>query len=138
MPSFNPNRLELARRRRGLTKVELAGIAEISVRSLVAYEAGRAEPEPFNLARLASKLRFPIEFFAGPDLEEPPVDGTSFRALSTLTARHRDQSLGAGTIAMHISDWIESKFTLPVVAVPQYQSVDPETAAIGVRTEWGL
>lgn len=138
MPTFNPTRLDLARRRRGLTKVELADAAGISVRMLTGYEHGRAEPNPISLRRLAEALRFPVEFFSGPDLDEPPIAGSSFRALSTLTAKQRDQTFGAGAIALALSDWIDSRFSLPEPNVPQYQGIDPETAAMAVRSEWGL
>lgn len=138
MPSFNHKRLELARRRRGLTKVELAETTGISVRMLTGYESGRSDPGPLYLGRLADALHFPVKFFCGPDLDEPPVDGSSFRALSTLPARQRDQTLGAGAIALALSDWIGERFALPEPAVPRYQGIDPETAAMAVRGEWGL
>lgn len=105
---------------------------------MTAYEHGRSEPKPPTLARLADALRFPIEFFSGPDLDEPPIDGSSFRALSTLTTRQRDQTLGAGAIALSLSDWVDARFALPEPGVPQYQGIDPETAAMAVRGEWGL
>lgn len=138
MPSFNHNRLELARRRRGLTKVELAEATGISVRMLTAYESGRSDPGQLYLGRLAEALHFPVEFFSGTDLDEPPIDGSSFRALSTLPARQRDQTLGAGAMALALSDWIDARFSLPEPSVPRYPGIDPETAAMAVRSEWGL
>lgn len=138
MASFNPQRLDLARRRRGLTKVELADAAGVSVRMMTAYEHGKKAPSEPTLERMAKALRFPPDFFRGSDLDEPPMEASSFRALSTLTARQRDQTLGAGAIAMSLSDWIDDRFKLPDVNVPQYQGVDPETAAMAVRSEWGL
>ena len=55
-----------------------------------------------------------------------------------MTARQRDQALASGALAIAISDWIDERFDLPKVAVPQYEGVDPETAAAAVRGEWGL
>jgi len=101
---FNPRRLDLARRRRGLNKAELAEAIGVSTRMVTAYERGAKEPGTRTLARMADALRFPIEFFGGPDLDEPPMDGSSFRALSTLTAKQRDQTLAAGAIALSLSD----------------------------------
>lgn len=138
MPPFNPNRLDLARRRRGLTRVELAVAADISVKTLTSYDQGRTEPSPAILTRLADTLRFPEAFFSRPDGDEPPMDGSSFRALSSLIARHRDQTLGAGAIALDLYDWIGARFRLPAPDVPRYSGVDPETAAMAVRSEWGL
>ncbi len=135
---FNPTRLDLARRRRGLTKIALAEAARISQSSLVAYSAHTREPEPETINRLAGVLHFPPEFFFGPTLEEPPVSGASFRALSRLTARLREQALAAGALAIALAGWIDDRFTLREPSIPEYPGVEPEEAAMAVRTEWGL
>ncbi len=137
-PLFNPTRLDLARRRRGWSKQGLAEAVGVSPRMLTAYERGDAVPRDTTLNRLASALHFPPSFFEGPDLEEPPVAASSFRALSRLTARTRDQALGAGAMALALSDWIEARFQLPEADVPRYERINAETAAIAVRSEWGL
>lgn len=136
--TFNPTRLGLARRRRGKTKTTLAADVGHSVRVFNAYENGEYEPSPLTIEKLADVLDFPASFFFGPDLDEPPLGGSSFRALSRLTARVRDQALAAGTIALALSDWIEAQFALPEPDIPTIQGIDPETAAIAVRSEWGL
>lgn len=135
---FNPSRLDLARRRRGYSSSELAKAVGVSTRMVVAYERGEYEPGRRNLAKMAEVLRFPEEFFSGPDLDEPPLEGSSFRALTTLTARDRHQGLAAGALALALSDWIDARFVLPEPSIPQYQGVDPEMAATAVRGEWGL
>jgi Zn-dependent peptidase ImmA (M78 family)/DNA-binding XRE family transcriptional regulator len=135
---FNPARLNLARRRRGHTKAALAEMVAISTRMVTAYERAEKEPSPLTLLKISGVLNFPVEFFGGVDLEEPPLEGSSFRALSTLAARQREQALAAGAIALALSDWIDAKFTLPEPSIPQFQGVDPETAAMAVRSEWGL
>ena len=135
---FNPQRLSLARRRRGLTKIQLAKAVGVSVRMIVAYERGEKEPGPLNLAKLATELDFLAEFFSGEPIEEPPFAGASFRSLSNLTARHRDQALGSGALALAFSAWIDFRFRLSDVNVQQLRGIDPETAAMAVRREWGL
>ena len=135
--TFNPTRLGLARRRRGKTKTSLAKDIGHSVRVFNAYESGDYEPSSLTIDRLAEVLDFPASFFFGPSLDEPPLEGSSFRALSRLTARVRDKALAAGTIALALSDWIEARFSLPEPTVPTYQGIDPETASIAVRSEWG-
>ncbi len=135
---FNPQRLELARKRRGFTKVQLKDSLEVSLRILVAYERGEKEPSSLTLTRLSQTLDFPPDFFAGSDMDEPLVETSSFRALTSLSARHRDQALGAGALALALSDWIDDRFTLPAPAVPQLSGVDPETAAMAVRSRWNL
>ena len=71
-------------------------------------------------------------------LDEPPLDASSFRALSNLTAKQRDQAVGAGALSLALSDWIDKQFRLPEPKVPQLEGVDSETAAAAVRSEWGL
>ena len=136
--AFNPTRLDLARRHRGLTKLALAEAAHVSQNSLVAYKAHTRAPEPETINRLAGVLHFPPEFFFGPTLEEPPGDGASFRALTRLTARLRDQALAAGALAMALAKWIEDRFAMPAPSIPEYAGVEPEEAAMAVRAEWGL
>jgi len=87
---------------------------------------------------MSQRLGFPVAFFAGDDLEEPPVDGSSFRSMTRLTSQRRERALAAGTLAMELSNWIETKFKLPTPSVPTYATLDPETAAAAVRSEWEL
>ena len=135
---FNPDRLDLARRRRAMTKRALAEAAGISLRSLVGYSASEREPNSATVVEFSDTLRFPPEFFYGDTLEEPPIRGASFRALSTVTARLRDQAIAASTLGLGLSDWIDERFSLPAPNIPQYEHVDPEAAAMAIRSKWGL
>ena len=138
MAGFNERRLNLARRRRGLTKQQLASEGGVSRRMVTAYERGEKHPSDPTLRRIAALLRYPIGFFEGDDLDEPPVDGTSFRALSTMTARTRGQAGASSAIALALDDWLGERFGLPQPDVPRYAGADPEMAAETVRSEWGL
>ena len=138
MEHFNATRLDLARRRRGLTKGKLAAAAGVSTRILAAYERGEREPSDGTVKKLAAALRFPAEFFTGDDIEEPSIDGVSFRSLSTMTARQRDQATGAACIALQLDDWIRERFDLPAPDVPRLGNVDPEAAADAVRQLWAM
>ncbi len=135
---FNPSRLVLGLKSRGVTKQELADAAGISTRSLAFYETGEKTPTPETLARLADALRQPVEFFSAGDLREPPQDAISFRALSTLSARERDRAIASATFALALADWVRARFRLPAPTVPELRGVAPETAAEMVRREWGL
>ena len=135
---FNPSRLELARRRRGMTKRELYQAAGISQRSLAGYSKGEYEPPRETVAKFAETLRFPLDFFFGSNLEEATVEGSSFRALSTVTARLRNKAIAAGTLGIGLADWINERFTLPEPDIPQFQGTDPEAAAMEVRGRWNL
>jgi Zn-dependent peptidase ImmA (M78 family)/DNA-binding XRE family transcriptional regulator len=136
---FNSNRLSVARKRQGLTKTELARRAGIDLRSVTAYEAGARPPKLETAEKLAAATKFPIEFFYGDDLDEPQPDTASFRALSRMTATQRDMALSQGTIALHLSRWLESRFELPDLDLPDLSREDsPEAAADSLRRHWGI
>ena len=137
---FNPSRLALARKRRGLSKAALSSQTGISVRSLCYYESKSSgiRPSQDHQAALARRLEFPIEFFYGEDIEEIACDAASFRSLSGLSAWQRDAALAAGTLAKMLSEWIEQRFELPPPSVPSLRSFEPEAAAHALRAEWGL
>ncbi|MEX3982392.1 helix-turn-helix domain-containing protein [Paraburkholderia sp. EG287A] len=136
---FNPSRLTLARKRRGLTMIKLAAAVGVEPRSISAYEKGEFSPDGDRLTRLSSALGFPKVFFFGDDLDEPTPDIASFRALSKMTAGQRDTALGAGAIALMLNGWIEARFELPTPDLPDLSREDnPEAAALALRQQWGL
>lgn len=162
---FNNTRFALARKRRGLTKRALAKEVSVTDRSITAYESGQTVPENQTIEKIASALRFPVEFFFADDIEVLPVEVASFRALTKMTAAQRDIALSAGEIALLLNQWIDHKFDLPVPDFPedyrifwdgkskmgnpmlssegdQYPSVgqenDPESAAEMLRHYWDL
>lgn len=135
---LTPSRLALARKRRGMTMVGLAADANVTTRSLTAYESGRQRPSAATLKSLAAALELPVAFLEGPDIDEIPPDAASFRALSKMTASQRDSACSAGRIAFLIDDWITGRFRLPAADVPSLPKLDPETAAESVRARWGL
>jgi len=117
----------------------LATAIDVERRAVTGYEAGEYPPAPETLARLVEVLRFPEAFFFGDDLEEPNASAASFRSMSKMTAGQRDMALGQGALALHFSQWIESRFELPAVALPDLRHErDPEGAAVALRQLWGL
>jgi Zn-dependent peptidase ImmA (M78 family)/transcriptional regulator with XRE-family HTH domain len=161
---FNPLRLTLARKRRGMKKRELAERIGLTEKSVSNYEAGSQEPERTTLSKLSEALRFPEAFFFGDEPELLTPDVASFRSLSKMTASQRDSALGAGAVALLLNDWIESRFQLPDPDVPdlgreggaskggygdrvsqepeKYPSraaaQDPESVAEMLRAHWGI
>ena len=133
-----PSRLIAARKRRGLTKKGLAAAIGVSEKSLGFYERGTTQPSASTARGLAEALGFPIEFFYIDEIDEVPVCAVSFRALSKLTARERDQALASAQIALTLSDWLERRFTLPEPSLPRYDDVRPEVAADALRRDWKL
>lgn len=137
--NFNPSRLTLARKRRGMTMTKLAASVGVELRSVSAYEKGEYRPEDEKVERLARTLGFPRHFFFGPDIDEPTPDVASFRALKRMTAAQRDTALGSGAIALLLNSWIEQRFTLPPAVLPDLsRERDPEAAAEQLRRTWGL
>lgn len=138
MSQFAPGRLDLARRRRGLTKAHLAKLMGVTPRALTFYLAGQRMPSSTTVDQVAEALDFPPAFFYAEEIPEPPVDGVSFRALSAMTATQRDKVIGAAAIALQLDDWIRERFNLPAPNVPRLRRDDPEAAAEAVREAWGL
>jgi Zn-dependent peptidase ImmA (M78 family)/DNA-binding XRE family transcriptional regulator len=135
---FNPSRLRVARKRRGLTKLELAERIGVEWRSVSGYEAGEYPPSEDTLARIGVALKFPVAFFCGDDLEEPDPDIASFRAMKKMTAAQRDMALGEGALALLLNKFIEGKFVLPQADLPDLSHEDnPEAAAQSLRRYWG-
>jgi Zn-dependent peptidase ImmA (M78 family)/DNA-binding XRE family transcriptional regulator len=135
---YNPARLTLARKRRGLTKTELAERIGVDLRSVVAYEADRS-PKEEVLQKIQSILDFPAEFFLGSDLDVPTDSSVSFRAMSKMSARQRDMALGQGAICLHLNKWLEAKFDLPTSLLPDLsRESSPEAASETLRREWTI
>jgi Zn-dependent peptidase ImmA (M78 family)/transcriptional regulator with XRE-family HTH domain len=136
---FNSSRLVLARRRRGLTKTQLAKAVDVDRRMVNGYESGEYIPGSETLSRLSAELKFPEAFFFGDDLEEVVEETASFRSMSKMTAGQRNMALGQGAIALLFNRWVERRFELPPVALPDLRHErDPEAAAAAVRQHWGL
>ncbi|MEU0443583.1 XRE family transcriptional regulator [Streptomyces sp. NPDC006186] len=133
-----PSRITLARKRRGLTLAELSQRAGVSLQSLSNYETGRTSPRPPTVRRIAESLDFPERFFSGPEIDELPAEGISWRARTKTPPRVLDAARAAGTLAAQLYDWIDERFRLPEPDVPSLGKPDPETAAEMVRTRWGL
>jgi Zn-dependent peptidase ImmA (M78 family)/transcriptional regulator with XRE-family HTH domain len=136
--ALTPSRLMIARKRRGLTLTQLAGLTGLSTRSISLYENGHQEPSADTLRLLAAALDVTPGFLGAAGLDEIPPDAVSFRALSKMTARQRDRALSAGRVALLINDWIDARFRLPETDIPSLGGHDPEAAAEVVRAHWGL
>lgn len=135
---FNPSRLRLTRKRRGLTKTRLAEAVGVQPRTISAYENGEFPPSDETLRELARTLHFPAGFFFGKDMDVPSPETASFRSMSRMSAGRRDAALGAGAVAFLLNDWIEARFDLPPVDLLNLPEEEPEAAAMMLRQHWGL
>lgn len=135
-PIFSPERLRLARQRRGLFIQELAARVGVTPKSVSAWENGRATPTDENITAFAKVLEFPEEFFFG---DAPPIlEGATFRSLARMTARQRDMALAAGAQAVALDAWISERFNRPAPDIPDARDATPDGAAETVRAAWGL
>jgi Zn-dependent peptidase ImmA (M78 family)/DNA-binding XRE family transcriptional regulator len=136
---FNPTRLNVARKRRGLTKIEFAKQMGVALRSFKAYELGEYPPSEDAINKIASVSGFPADFFFGDDLDEPRPDTASFRSMSRMKAFQRAMALGQGAIALHLNRWLEERFELPSLDMPNLRDErSPEAAAEALRHHWGI
>lgn len=135
---FNPGRLSLARRRRGLTKKGLAELLGVTPLTVFRYESGESTPPPESIAKLAEALAFPESFFFETDIDEPLSDAASFRSMSGMSARQRDAALAAASLAFVLTDWIEQRFDLPAADLIDLSDEGPDAAAHSLRERWGL
>ena len=136
--NFECSRLIIARKKRGLTQKALANLLGLTPRHFNSYEVGEHIPPESVLNQIANTLNFPVGFFDGEELESISSDFVSFRAMSKMTAKMRDQALASASLATMASDWISEKFNLPDSDLPDLRGMDPETAAESLRNEWGL
>jgi Zn-dependent peptidase ImmA (M78 family)/DNA-binding XRE family transcriptional regulator len=136
---FNPSRLTVARKRRGLTKIEFAKRMGVSLRSFKAYELGEYPPPDEILSKIVSVSDFPPEFFYGDTLEEPREDSVSFRSMARMKSYQRDMALSQGQIALHLHRWLDERFELPPVDIPSLRHErSPEAAAESLRHHWSI
>ena len=137
---FEPERLTLARERRGLNKAALAKAARINPRTIGDYEAGRTEPSREVLNRIARSVGFPEDFFFEPITKAMTPEGASFRALTRMTAAQAHAALAVGTLGTELYAWIEERFDLPEPDLPDLESrlFQPEAVAAMVRSAWNL
>jgi Zn-dependent peptidase ImmA (M78 family)/DNA-binding XRE family transcriptional regulator len=134
---FNPTRFACARKRKGLSKSQMARLIGVDLRTISAYEAGTSVPRDSIFERIVSETGFLAEFFSGDDLEEPEPDAASFRAMTKMTARQRDMALSQAAIANHLCKFIEERFDLPQVDIPDLgHEPTPEAASETLRRHW--
>jgi Zn-dependent peptidase ImmA (M78 family)/transcriptional regulator with XRE-family HTH domain len=143
--AFNPRRLQVARRRRGLTKEALAGRCGVTRRTATDWEAGKVENPPAEA--IAEALGFPVGFFFRGDLDDVGVDAVSFRALTATTKRQVHKVLAAASLIGSFSSWMDENFRTPPPDVPSGEELcppggEPESSPVEVaeslRAVWGL
>jgi len=137
-PTFNAERLTIARMRRGMTKKHLADRAGLNVRNITEYEQGRQSPTVESLSMLSVALGFPVDFFCDDGLEMLPQAALSFRSRRSTSAALKNQALATATFAQRFGEWLIENFNVPNLDIPEELSEhSPEDAAAMLRAYWG-
>lgn len=142
---LNSKNLEIARKRRELTKAELANLVGINSKTLTNYESGITEFErdTGNIEKLAKVLGYPVSFFLqSNELTEITQEMVSFRSVARLSAKKKHAALAVGSLAMEFEKWLNQKFNLPKMDIPDFDHPDndisPQIAARRLREYWGI
>ncbi len=117
---------------------ELAEKINVEPRTITGLEAGEYRPTEDTLAAICRVLGFPSEFFLADDIDIPEAGGVSFRSLTRMTARQRDAAIAAGALAYLLIDWVDQRFELPSVDLPDLREETPEMAAVSLRQYWSI
>lgn len=139
MTKFEPTRLMIARRRRGLTQRELAELCNKTSQYISMFERSETTPSQEMISEMARALDFPVSFFFKEPIELTSDEALSFRAKRDMKSETRDVGLGTGDIAASIiSVDLENRFRLPNADIPDYSNRSPEEAADQLRADWKL
>lgn len=111
---------------------------EVAQKTVQRWESGEVVPNDKQVNALSKALRVTPSFFALPELEPVPTPAVSFRALSKMTAGERDRAVHNGRLGVEFYRWVESRFSLPDLDLPQVVGLPPEVAADSLRKSWDL
>lgn len=141
---FVPERLQLARELRQLTRAELGERLGLSASTLATYEQGGAKPEASMLARLCLLLAVPIAFFAREGRPPIAVESCHFRHVRPAQHAARRAQLALTNLLTDVLEFARTHLVLPSDGSPPQQlglsapSASVEAMALGVRRRWGL
>jgi Zn-dependent peptidase ImmA (M78 family)/transcriptional regulator with XRE-family HTH domain len=135
-PYLNPERIQVARMRRGMTKVELAQRLAVTPRTIMKYETNGAPAAA--AADIAAAVDFPVKYFQRGEAPTLCATEVRFRAARRATARQRESAVAAGVAGVEIDKWISKRFVRPDLDLPTLEGQGPRTAATSLRTMWGL
>lgn len=122
-----------------MTKKSLAEQAGMSAQTLTRLENGENLPEDNTVKKLAAILRYPLDFFYMDEFERLETEEVSFRSLKSMTARNRDAALACGMLAFEFCEYVNNKFDLPKVDLPNFRAnYTPKSAAETLRQYWNI
>lgn len=142
---FDPAKLSLARKSRGIRKTDLARLVHITPAAITQIENGVSKPSPRLLLQLSLALSFPVVFFASQADTDPPQLGRAFfRSLRSIRQLDRDQAEARAALVYQFSRSLERFVVLPQVNLPEAVIDDDastdiiESCAKHLREFWGI
>ncbi len=136
---FNAGRLVIARKRRQLTAKALAEKTGLSPVTITRLEKGENQPDDITVAKIASALSYPTDFFSADDPDEIDTESVSFRSLSKMSAKERDAATSAASLGFQLNKWVETKFDLPEPDLLDLgHESNPSIAARLMRQHWRI
>ncbi len=143
---FSGDRLNLARRARGLTAKALAETVGVSAQSISQYEKDTHKPQHEVFRRICSVLNMPTDYFLRQPVEREVVP-IYWRSRATSTKGARDRVEVRLDWLKDITEYLGGFFDFPLLSIPevdvpddfrQITQGDIETAALSLRRHWGL
>lgn len=134
---MNGSRLEVARKRKGYSRPQLADLLGVTSRTINGWESGAPIPED-RVEALVRELGFSREFLNLPDPASVSTDAVSFRSLSRKTATQRDAALAMCDLAVDLSAWIDPRFGRNDVSLPDLSDESADFSADLLRRDWAL
>ncbi len=144
---FSPRQLTLARHSKGLKKVDLARLLDVSAAAITQFENASARPSSAVMKRISLSLGFAPDFFriGAADMDDDNSTDAFFRSLRSTTLLQRQQALANARLIYRLSQVLERHVELPAVDLPspvEHSSAmtreDVETAANRLRATWSL
>lgn len=145
-PGFYGERLEEARKARGLTAVALADVVGVSPQSISQYEKNKQTPKSDVLDAIASRLNVPRSYFLRPPApaDDAPIFWRCRETSSSLArARAEIRLRWVKDILDHLAGFLDfPSVSLPEIDVPgDFREIGYdflEAAALSVREQWRL
>ncbi|MFD9964896.1 helix-turn-helix domain-containing protein [Amycolatopsis sp. NPDC058986] len=135
---FTPQRLVLARHRRGLTTFALADACGMTTPQLADLERGHRAPTMRQAAVLAQVLHVPPAFLTTTAPDPIPATTLFLRPLPAFDHTGRHAAAAIAVLVTEIYRWIDQHIPLPDTDLPPLDGTDPATAAGILRARRGL
>ncbi len=144
-PGFIGQRLVEARRARGLSATDLAGVIGVSVQSVSKYENGHQTPKLEQFYAIARALNIPRDYFLRP-VPEPDSRPVFWRAKLSAPPGKRERAAVRLEWMKEVVDYAASYFdfpalNLPDLDVPELEDIDGDflrEAAAAARLHWDI